>query len=91
MKLLITILFLFGFVAVATNTNAGHVRGNGTCTDDIKHWKNMEHKRTDAPLHEQSKRQFEKALGKKLAAKPDECEALMEEALRMIRKPYPTE
>ena len=34
---------------------------------------------------------YEKAIGKKLAAKPEECEAFIEEALRMIRKPYPTE
>ena len=34
---------------------------------------------------------FEKAIGEKLAAKPEECEAFIEEALRMIRKPYPTE
>ena len=63
--------------------NAGHVRGNGTCNDDIVHYNNMKNKR--------SKENYAKAIGKKLAAKPEECEAFIEEALRMIRKPYPTE
>ena len=71
--------------------NAGHVRGNGTCKDDIVHYNNMKNKRTDAPLYSQSKENYEKAIGKKLAAKSEECEAFIEEALRMIRKPYPTE
>ena len=51
----------------------------------------MKNKRTDAPLYSQSKENYERAIGKKLAAKPEECEAFIEEALRMIRKPYPTE
>ncbi len=37
MKLLITILFLFATVAVITDVNAGHSRGNGKCTDDYTH------------------------------------------------------
>ena len=73
---------------------AGHSTGNGTCTDDIIHWQNMIEKRSDAPLYEDSKEMQSKAVGAKVTGKTDECETLMEEALRMIRKTdgeYPTE
>ena len=51
----------------------------------------MESKRTDAPLYAESKENYGKAIGKRLSGKYAECEAFIEEALRMIRKPYPTE
>ena len=51
----------------------------------------MREKRTDAPLYEQSKVVQSQAMGKKVTGRTEECETLMEEALRMIRKPYPTE
>ena len=73
---------------------SGHSRGNGTCTDDITHYNNMKNKRTDAPLHAQSLAMYDKAIGKRMANKQAECEDLVEEALRMIRKTdgeYPTE
>ena len=57
--------------------------GNGTCDDDITHWSNMIEKRSDAPLYAKSKTMAE------LAQKTTsvwQCENLMEEALRMIRK-----
>ena len=67
---------------------AGHSQGNGTCDDDILHWSNMIGKRTDAPLYEKSKVMAQ--LAKKKSSVWG-CENFMEEALRMIRKPYPTE
>ena len=73
---------------------AGHSQGNGTCTDDITHWSNMIEKRSDAPLYHESKAMQSKAIGAKVTGKTEECETLMEEALRMIRKTdgkYPTE
>lgn len=82
---------------ICTTAWAGHKQGNGTCEDDMTHWKNMVGykektgktvKRTDAPLHEKSVKMFH------LAEKANsvwQCENLMEEALRMIRSPYPTE
>ena len=74
-----------------TDAMAGHSRGNGTCLDDVIHWQNMIDKRSDAPLWEQSRVIQSQAMGKKVTGKTEECETLMEEALRMIRKPYPTE
>ncbi len=91
MKLLATILFLFATVAVITDVNAGHSRGNGTCYDDYKHWANMINKRSDAPLWEQSKAMRDKAIAERVQGNTEKCEEYMEEALRMIRKPYPTE
>ena len=69
---------------------AGHSINNGTCADDITHYENMtvNNKRSDAPLYAKSKELH------KLAVQSNsvwQCENLMEEALRMIRKPYPTE
>jgi|GEM_PF-5433343 len=91
MKLLATILFLFATVAVITDVNAGHKRGNGTCVDDYTHWNNMINKRSDAPLWQQSKDMRDKAIAQRVQGNTEKCEELMEEALRMIRKPYPTE
>ena len=69
---------------------AGHSRDNGTCDDDKTHYENMtvNGKRSDAPLYAESQAMRDKAHtynNYKL------CEKYMEEALRMIRKPYPTE
>ena len=91
MKLLATILFLFATVAVITDVNAGHKRGNGTCVDDYTHWNNMINKRSDAPLWEQSKAMRDKAIAERVQGNTEKCEEYMEEALRMIRKPYVTE
>ena len=62
--------------------------GNGTCDDDITHWSNMINKRTDAPLYEKSKTIAEVA---QKAGSVWQCENFMHEAIRMIKKPYPTE
>ncbi len=67
---------------------AGHSTGNDTCDDDILHWSNMIDKRTDAPLHAKSIIMADLA---RKATSVWKCENFMEEALRMIRKPYPTE
>ena len=67
---------------------AGHSQGNGTCDDDILHWSNMVNKRTDAPLHAKSLKMAELA---QRSPSVWQCENFMEEALRTIRKPYPTE
>ena len=72
------------------NAMAGHSRDNGTCDDDKLHYENMtvNGKRSDAPLYAESQAMRDKAHtynNDKL------CEKYMEEALRMIRKPYPTE
>ena len=88
---ILALLFVF---SIHTVTTAGHSTDNGTCTDDIIHWQNMIEKRSDAPLYEQSKEMQSKAIGAKVTGKTEECETLMEEALRMIRKTggeYPTE
>ena len=87
-----TIVLIIAFlVLLPTAEESGHKRGNDTCRDDIKHYQNLVGKRTDAPLWEQSKEVFGKAVAKRLAGKQSECEDLVEEALRMIRKPYVTE
>ena len=94
MKLIATLLALVLLAMLTLPAQAGHSQGNGTCTDDIIHWQNMIEKRTDAPLYEQSKEMQSKAIGAKVTGKTEECETLMEEALRMIRKTdgeYPTE
>jgi len=91
--LAVILALLFAF-SIHTVTRAGHSTDNGTCTDDIVHWQNMIEKRSDAPLYEQSKEMQSKAIGAKVTGKTAECETLMEEALRMIRKTdgeYPTE
>ena len=94
MKLTATLLALVLLALLTVPAHAGHSTGNGTCTDDIIHWQNMIEKRTDAPLYEDSKAVQSKAVGAKVTGKTEECETLMEEALRMIRKTdgeYPTE
>ena len=73
---------------ICTAAYAGHSVGNGTCDDDITHWSNMINKRTDAPLYEKSKTIAEVA---QKAGSVWQCENLMHEAIRMIKKPYPTE
>ena len=73
-----------------TTAEAGHSTGNGTCDDDITHYENMtvNNKRSDAPLYDKSQTMYK--LGKDLNS-VWQCENYMEEALRMIRKPYPSE
>jgi hypothetical protein len=79
------------FMLACSQAQAGHSQNNGTCEDDITHWSNMIEKRSDAPLYARSKELHS------LAQKSNsvwQCENLMEEALRMIRKTdgeYPTE
>ena len=94
MKLTGLLLAIVLLALLTVPTQAGHSQGNGTCTDDIIHWQNMIEKRSDAPLYEQSKIVQAQAVGKRVVGKHAECETLMEEALRMIRKTdgeYPTE
>ena len=74
--------------AVCSMVYAGHTRNNGSCEDDKTHYNNMVNKRSDAPLWEQSKAMYELALQETVAW---QCEEKIEEALRMIRKPYPSE
>ena len=92
-----TTLFLVSLfvlaVSCSTPAEAGHSRGNGTCLDDATHYQNMivNGKRSDAPLYQQSLEMRDKAVAEKTQGNIDMCEELFEEALRMIRKPYPTE
>ena len=88
MKHILIIITTLGIMATAY---AGHSRGNGTCTDDLIHWQNMIDKRSDAPLWQYSKDTQVKAVEQRVKGNWKECEDLMEEALRAIRKPYPTE
>jgi len=78
-------------VFTATSLYAGHSRNNGTCTDDLIHYQNMENKRTDAPLFDQSQAWRNKAVEMRIMGSNDKCEEYLEEALRMIRRPYPSE
>ena len=48
-------------------------------------------KRSDAPLYEKSKQTRDQAIEERVQGNWEKCEELMEEALRMIRKPYPSE
>ena len=73
---------------ICTAAYAGHSVGNGTCDDDITHWSNMIEKRSDAPLYANSKTMAELA---QKAGSVWQCENFMHEAIRMIKKPYPTE
>ena len=68
---------------ICTAAYAGHSTGNGTCDDDITHWSNMIEKRSDAPLYLKSKEYHKLAIQSNSVW---QCENLMEEALRMIRK-----
>ena len=90
MKTHIFTIFVFA-IAFTTTALAGHSRGNGTCTDDAIHYQNMENKRTDAPLWADSQEWRKKAIEERVMGNTEKCEEYMEEALRMIRKPYPTE
>ena len=83
MKTLISAMLL---TLVSTQVWAGHSTDNGTCTDDAIHWQNMIDKRTDAPLWSNSKATQAKAMEQRVQGNWAECEVLMEEALRMIRK-----
>ena len=90
MKLIAILLSFVLLTMLTVPASAGHSQGNGTCDDDKTHYENMivNGKRDDAPLITQSKAMRDKAHtyhNYKL------CEKYMEEALRMIRKPYPTE
>ena len=88
MKSLGILLAMGLMMCMVTPAHSGHSQNNGTCADDILHWSNMIEKRSDAPLYAKSK------IIAELAQKKGDgwgCENLMEEALRMIRKPYPTE
>ena len=85
------ILIIITTLAIMATAYAGHKRGNGTCTDDRIHWQNMIDKRSDAPLWQYSKDTQVKAVEQRLKGNWAECETLVEEAIRAIRKPYPTE
>ena len=93
MKTILSVSLLALLVACSTPAEAGHSRGNDTCTDDAVHYQNMivNGKRSDAPLYEQSKVVRDKAVEQRTMGNWEKCEELFEEALRMIRKPYPTE
>ena len=93
MKTILSVSLLALLVAYSTPVEAGHSRGNGTCNDDAIHYQNMivNGKRSDAPLYEQSKQTRDLAIEERVQGNVEKCEELMEEALRMIRKPYPTE
>jgi hypothetical protein len=84
------------FMLACSQAQAGHSTGNGTCTDDAVHYQNMtvNGKRSDAPLYAESKAMRDRAISEKVQGNWAQCEILMEEALRMIRKTggeYPTE
>ena len=88
---LIAILLSFVLTTMSTlPASAGHSRGNGTCEDNKTHYENMivNGKRDDAPLIAESKAMRDRAHTYHNYLL---CEQYMEEALRMIRKPYPTE
>jgi len=85
------ILILMSALVISVTAYAGHKKGNATCTDDLIHWQNMIDKRTDAPLWQYSKDTQVKAVEQRVLGNWQACEELMEEALRAIRKPYPTE
>ena len=95
------IILIALFLCTSTLAWAGHSQNNGTCEDDMTHWKNMvaykpktgkTFKRKDAPLHAKSVEMYHMAVK---ANSVWQCENLMEEALRMVRQDgegnYPTE
>jgi hypothetical protein len=80
-------------ITACSHAEAGHSQGNGTCDDDKLHYENMtvNGKRSDAPLYDKSQTLYGLALKSNSVW---QCENLVEEALRMIRKTdgeYPTE
>ena len=72
-------------ITACSSAEAGHSQNNGTCADDITHYENMtvNDKRSDAPLYAKSQSMYKLALESKSVW---QCENLVEEALRMIRK-----
>ena len=90
MKLIAILLSVVLLTMLTVPASAGHSQGNGTCDDDKTHYENMivNGKRDDAPLIAESKAMRDKAHTYHNYLL---CEQYMEEALRMIRKPYPTE
>ena len=90
MKLIAILLSVVLLTMLTLPASAGHSRGNGTCDDDKTHYENMivNGKRDDAPLITESKAMRDRAHTYHNYLL---CEQYMEEALRMIRKPYPTE
>ena len=89
MRILATLSLMF--MLACSQAQSGHSQNNGTCADDITHWSNMIEKRSDAPLYAKSKELHSLA---EQSNSVWQCENLMEEALRMIRKTdgeYPTE
>jgi len=91
MRIIALLSLLFIWACGTTTAEAGHSRNNGSCIDDLVHYQNMEGKRGDAPLFEQSQQWRAKAVEQNVQRKVEKCEEYLEEALRMIRKPYPTE
>ena len=80
-------------ITACSHAEAGHSQNNGTCDDDKLHYANMtvNGKRSDAPLYDKSQTLYSLALKSNSVW---QCENLVEEALRMIRKTdgeYPTE
>ena len=90
MKLIAILLSVVLLTMLTLPASAGHSQGNGTCEDDKTHYENMivNGKRDDAPLIAESKAMRDRAHTYHNYLL---CEQYMEEALRMIRKPYPTE
>ena len=91
MRIIALLSLLFIWACGTTTAEAGHSRNNGSCIDDLVHYQNMEGKRGDAPLFEQSQQWRAKAVEQNVQRKVEKCEEYLEEALRMISKPYPTE
>ena len=90
MKLIAILLSVVLLTMLTLPASAGHSQGNGTCEDDKTHYENMivNGKRDDAPLITESKAMRDRAHTYHNYLL---CEQYMEEALRMIRRPYPTE
>ena len=90
MKLIAILLSVVLLTMLTLPASAGHSQGNGTCEDDKTHYENMivNGKRDDAPLIAESKAMRDRAHTYHNYLL---CEQYMEEALRMIRRPYPTE
>tara|TARA_X000000950_G_scaffold216166_1_gene260175 strand:+ start:819 stop:1109 length:291 start_codon:yes stop_codon:yes gene_type:complete len=96
MRLIAVLLSVVLMTMLTVPSRAGHSTGNGTCTDDAVHYQGMtvNGKRSDAPLYAESQAMRDSAIEQKVQGNVAECETLMEEALRMIRKTggeYPTE
>ena len=83
MRILATLSLMF--MLACSQAQSGHSQNNDTCADDITHYENMtvNGKRSDAPLYAKSQSMYKLALESKSVW---QCENLVEEALRMIRK-----